>query len=180
MKGAGSEMDGGLRILFRMVLVVAIVVLGCFGIVFFTELRYSRDPARTKDLEDRVKRLEGAPYVQSSLERHAVRYEIVSADEQSTFSAPPPLQLAANGGTNRFRLTDHWKMIPGTIFVGAWFDQWSPRSDIMKFEDLYVQPFEDAGGVELVAVPRQGQTVKMSVTVHFLMKTDLRVPARRQ
>ena len=159
-----------MRFLYRIVLVVALVVLAFFGWFFFINIRYAVDPARTKALEDRIKKLEGGPYVQASLESHKWQCTIsTSANVTNRF---PPRILGP--GTNRFNLSQGWKIASGNIFVCAWITQWSPRSDITKLDDLYIQPSQDGGCLELVVVPREGENINMTIFGQYISKRDLR------
>ena len=73
-------------------------------------------------------------------------------------------------GTNAVqRFEDHvWKE-PGRIMT-AWVSDWTPRSEMAKFEQFSVSPSRDSSRFDVVAKARPGESIAMEFTMTFIVE----------
>jgi hypothetical protein len=165
-------MQSSLRVLL-FALAACTVSIAAF---FFISRRFSVDVGRTADLERRVRRLESR--------QSAARYSMFNGAEHLVSADRPVsgghgLRLSADATqTNRFEIRAHYKIPNAARPVAAWISQWAPRSDILKFDELYLVPHPDTGEVELVAKARPGETIDISFEIHMLVGEFLDIPLR--
>ncbi len=121
-------------------------------------------------LEKRIRVLEDQLHFREPLSMFTGRERIVSAD-RAVDGQHLDLRLTPGGNvTNRFQLRGHYKIPEAARPVAAWVSQWTPRADMMKFDEFYLVPNADTGEVELVAKPRSGETIDMTFDVHIFVR----------
>jgi hypothetical protein len=47
--------------------------------------------------------------------------------------------------------------------------EWTPRDEILKFDEFYVVPHSETGEIELIARPRPGEKIDMTFDVRVLI-----------
>jgi hypothetical protein len=157
----------------RLLLVAAAMVIISIGAFLLISKQFSIDPSRTVDLERRVQRLEES---QNSISMFGGREHIMTADHP-VVDQYLDLRLATNG-TNRFQLRGHYKIPDAGRPVAAWVSEWTPRAEILKFDEFYVVPHPDTGEIELVAKPRSAETIDMIFDVRILIRDFSKIQIR--
>ena len=55
--------------------------------------------------------------------------------------------------------------------VAVWFGEYSPHSEMAKFDEFYFVPDSPTGIAELVVKPRGGEKIDMTFDVHLLLQS---------
>jgi hypothetical protein len=58
---------------------------------------------------------------------------------------------------------------PGHILTG-WVSDWTPRSELSKFEQFSISPSRDSSRFDLVAKARPGESISMEFTLTFIVE----------
>jgi hypothetical protein len=151
----------------RLVMIVAAMLIILIAGFFLISQRFSVDPSRTHDLELRVQRLEES---QNSISMFGGREHIISPDRLATREHLDLRLPAGTNGTNRFQLRSHYKIPDEGRPVAAWVSEWTPRAEILEFEEFHIVSHTDTGEIELVAKPRSGETIDMTFDVRVLIR----------
>jgi hypothetical protein len=109
---------------------------------------------------------------------HTGILHIVSADRPAGHQY---LELRLRSGeneTNTFQLRGDFKISDRARPVAAWVSEWTPRAEMLKFDEFYLVPHADTGEVELVAKPHSGETIDMTFDVHILVREYEGIVAR--
>ena len=137
-------------------LVICVCLLGSFALGTFLYVRYGGTPSRLAEIESRTERLE----------------------RQKPWTTRTWVErIASEGTTNEWRvlrLTNNlpevqkfhsWpdKQSSGTKAIAAWLTDWTPRSEILKFEQFRVLGYQDT--VLIMAKPRTNESISMEIWI---------------
>lgn len=137
-------------------LLICLCLLGAGTLGTFLYVQYRDVPTRMKDLEKRVETLESKKGW-----RTAKWQEVIATSDCS--------------GTNRvFILTNQvgtaqWfptypQYCPSGLWVEAvWVTDWSPRSEILKFEEFKVECHKDQ--IRIIAKPKPNESISMQFSI---------------
>ncbi len=150
-----------------------LTVLACFVVLLLgwaisaANARYKAAKERSADLEIRVQELRNSVRdgVRPSWRVHEGRFSISTTDR---FPGKKYHDLRLWYGTNTLQKlkVDMWKFNPHIIT--AWVSDWTPRSEMAKFEQFSVQYSPGSVGCEVLAMLRPGESVAMEFTITFI------------
>jgi hypothetical protein len=139
-----------------------VVILICLGVLSLGLVGFVQLASRVRVLEDYL-------HFRDRWYRATITLHVLSEGAKSHRDGFLTLHLAQTNQIQRFPIGGHFKA-PGKP-VAAWFDKWSPRDEIVKFDELYLSPDSADGQLELVAKPRAGESIDMSINAHVLFQS---------
>jgi hypothetical protein len=155
----------------RLSRIALITVAACFLMLLLAWVgtaayaRYSAAKERIAELEARVQELRGTAHP-----RWRVRvgtFSITTTDRPPTTNHTDFRLVYGTNAPQSF--VDYIFKEPGHI-VAAWVSDWTPRSEMSKFEQFTIWPSYDSSKFEVVAKARPGESVAMDFKMTFLVE----------
>ena len=135
-------------------LLTCLLALGVAALGIFLHVRYGVSPSKVSEFEKRIHNLES----QKRWHTRTWGATIVTADRYTNY------QNWILVLTNQVELGQTFYSSPPKLSVGkkaveAWLTDWSPRSEILKFEEFRVYEYD--GAVKVFAKPRTNESISM-------------------
>jgi len=152
---------------FQIVLMVflsCLCILGVAALGTFLHVLYGDAPSKVTQLEKRVQALESLPVWRPG----SYRCHISTTDRPESTNWWENCRLAY--GTNGIQTFDiYLGKQPGKI-RNAWISDWTPRSEMAKFDELSVTAVRDQDGCfRISAKAHTNESVSMDFTVTFVL-----------
>jgi hypothetical protein len=140
-----------------------VVLLGWAGVAAHS--RYSAATERITELETKVQELRGTAHPRW---RTRTGTFSISTTDRPPASNHTALRLVFDTNAPQ-SFVDHIFKETGHS-VAAWVSNWTPRSEMSKFEQFTVWPSHDSNQFEIVAKARAGESIAMEFTIRFIVE----------
>jgi len=145
-----------------LVLLICLCILGIAALGTFLYVRYGDAPSRVSEVERRMEPLESRPVWRT---RHYVSH-ISTTDRPAGTNYYEECRLVY--GTNSVQTFSCFLGKESGHIVTAWISDWTPRSEMAKFEKFSVSRHHDAG-FDIVAKVSTNESVAMDFTLTFII-----------
>jgi hypothetical protein len=145
-----------------LVLLICLCILGVAALGTFLYVRYGDAPSRVSEVESRMKPLESRPEWTT---RHYVSH-ISTTDRPASTNSWDECRLVY--GTNSVQTFSLFLGKESGHIVTAWISDWTPRSEMTKFEEFRVSKHHDAQ-FDIAAKVGTNESVAMDFTVTFII-----------
>ncbi len=156
----------------RRLVKIAVITLAacCFALLLAwaaiaVHSRYKAATERISELEARVVELKRSAHPRWHVREGSFS---ISTSDQPAGTNHHGFRLVF--GTNEVQRFEHfiWKE-PGRVMT-AWVSDWTPRSEMSKFERFDVVPSREGSRFEVVAKTRPSESVSMEFTLTFIVE----------
>jgi hypothetical protein len=127
--------------------------------------RYRAATDRIAELETRVQELKNSAHPRWRVREG--RFSISTTDRPAGTNHHD-FRLAF--GTNEVQRFEHFIWKESGRVMTAWVSEWTPRSEMSKFEQFDVVPSRDGSRFEVVAKARPGESIAMEFTLTFIVE----------
>ena len=138
--------------------------------VTFLYVVYGGNPSKVERLQSRTQNLEGTVGRLSSNNEHFLRVGRFNISTTDRAEPHQRINFRLPYGTNdtQYFKEGVWKATSNIKAI--WVSEWSPRTEMMKFEEFKVSPIGQSSGFELIAKPITNASISMDFEVTVILE----------
>jgi hypothetical protein len=136
----------------------------------FLYVRYGGNPSKVEDLESRLRNLEGTTVKLSSNNEHFLRVGRFNISTSDRVEPQQRINFRIPYGTNDTKHFTEGVFKATSNIKAIWVSEWSPRTEMMKFEEFKVSPAGQSTSFELIAKPITNASISMDFEVTVILE----------